>query len=67
MKSLYNPDNASPTKECCDLNEATLFALRDIFKKYVADGYSPRDISHAMMGMVFQLEVSEVSRKRRKL
>jgi hypothetical protein len=47
MKSLYDSEHRY-TVEALELNERVYRALKPIFEEKVAEGYSPREISHVI-------------------
>lgn len=51
MKSLYNKDYRY-TQDAMDLDQQTFLALKNIWDKFIAMGYSPREISHVMQDSV---------------
>lgn len=57
MKSLYD-ENGKYTEDAMKLDRETNEAIDDLFNKYVADGYSPREISHVMMATVSEIELT---------
>jgi hypothetical protein len=59
MKSLYD-HNHRYTPEADALSNETHLALQGIFDRYIAQGYSPREISHIMQADVWELELSAV-------
>ena len=59
MEKLYMSDSRMNIHGR-ELDEETNIALRDIFKKYLKKGYSPREIAHIMLGAVFELELQSV-------
>jgi hypothetical protein len=59
FKSLYDNEYRY-TADASDLSQATEAALHSIFDKYIKMGYSPREISHIMNGVILDFELSSV-------
>lgn len=55
MKTLYDK-NGKYTHEANVYDRKIEDAIRDIFNEYVAQGYSPRELSHLAHGAVSMLE-----------
>ena len=56
MKSFYDVTNAAWTKEAGDADREIVSALQPIFDKFVAMGYSAREIAHLVSNAGIFLE-----------
>jgi hypothetical protein len=63
MKSLYR-EIFRYTDDADRLDYSVMQLLRPIFDIYVKAGYSPREISHLIMGTITELELSAVLDKK---
>ena len=62
-KSFYNEYYAFKyDAQGNDLSTETRNAVKDIFKKYFNEGYSPREISHIMQDAIGLMEAEETLR-----
>lgn len=59
MKSLFD-DNAKWTPEGNQLSNEVSHLLTPLFKKWMANGFSPRDIAHIISGEVHMTECCEI-------
>lgn len=59
MKSFYDKDFRC-TPDADQLSSVAFKEISSIFKEWVAKGYSPRDISHVIMGSVWEVEMCTV-------
>jgi len=57
--SLYTGDNYY-TKTARDLDDEVHKIIRPVFDKYIAMGYNPREVSHAMLSEITNIELMTV-------
>ncbi|RKX63746.1 MAG: hypothetical protein DRP42_07280 [Tenericutes bacterium] len=59
MKQLYGK-KGEYTQEARDLHKEADDLIRPLFDKCVADGYSPRDVSHLIKAAIGDIELETV-------
>lgn len=57
MKTLFSGAGFTMNDDARSLDRELFEATRPIFDKYVAMGYSPREVSHILYGVAFDHEV----------
>jgi hypothetical protein len=60
MKSLYHPKYLSLNEAGRNVDSMTTEAVKDIFKFWLDEGYSPREISQVMQGAIQMEELVAV-------
>lgn len=60
MNSLYREDDYRYTPDGAALDSEATKALESVFAKYLALGYSPREISHIIKHVVTDFELEAV-------
>lgn len=63
MNSLFDKDYRY-TEKALEISHKTEQALKELFKKYVQEEYSPREIAHVMQMCVTDFELDAVLSKK---
>ena len=59
-KQMFN-DDETYTKDATELSDVASNALRGLFKDFINLGYSAREISHVITGVVWELELCNIA------
>lgn len=62
-KSFFNPEHDAWTAEASDCGDEVRAIMRPIFEKWIALGYSPREIAYIATTSTFSLESEIVLKK----